>query len=144
MSKVPVKLKAKIEKRWVLSVGGTEIPMRFIKSKEMAGMVLLTSEEVGNQLVVDVPDHFESILNDVLETGKDFEVTVVKASGAVAEAVKEAYAEVARLAEEREEDLSDGSPEPTDEPAETVGTGGSAEPVQVVDTNEDKGEIKHE
>jgi len=116
MSKNPVKLRARIEKRWVLSVNGVDIPMKFKKSQEMAGMVLLTSDKAGNQMVVDVPDNLASIMSDMLGIGDDFEVTVVKASQAVGTAVKEGFKEAARIAEEREESREDGQ-ETVDEPA---------------------------
>ena len=113
MSRNPVKLKARIEKRWVLSVGGVDVPIRFIRQEEMAGMALLVSEADGSQMVVDVPDNLEQIMSEVLGGTDDFEVTVVKASKMVHMAVREAYKEAARIAEDRE----DGEePEPEPEP----------------------------
>jgi hypothetical protein len=115
--KNPVKLRARIEKRWVLSVNGVDIPMKFKKSNEMAGMVLLSSDVAGNQMVVDVPDNFASIMSDVLGVGDDFEVKVVKASSAAAKSVKKAFAEAARIAEEREDGEEGGAEKKADKPA---------------------------
>ena len=136
MSKIPVKLKARIEKRWVLSVGGVEIPMRFIKTQEMAGMALLTDEVGGSQMVVDIPDSLATILSPMIEMSEDMEVSVVKVSSTIGDAVKKAYAEAARIAEERDEDgepAEEPTPEPETEPEGPV----SDEPMGPLDGPEE-------
>jgi hypothetical protein len=129
MSRNPVKLRARVEKKWVLSVGGVDVPMTFVKKDEMAGMALLVSPADGSQMVVNVPDNFASIMSEVLGLEKDFEVTVVKASKMVHTAVREAYKMAAVKVADGEETVEENEQTP---PAE--------QELGPIETPEDKGD----
>lgn len=75
------KVKIRVEKRYVISVGNIELPGRFIEVSEMAGMKLFKDEK-GKQIVLDFPPDsaMEELLASVLDNKEEIEANVVKAS----------------------------------------------------------------
>jgi len=142
MNRNPVKLKARIEKKWVLSVNGVDIPMRFEEEQEMAGMALLVDED-NNSLVVDVPYDFRKMMSDLMGLEEEFEVTVIKSSRSVSDAVKAAYKEVAVKVAEVEDKENERPAEElqTEPPAETEpSVEDKPEQMESIEVPEEKGD----
>lgn len=75
------KVQVQIEKRYVISFNGNELPGRFKEINQMAGMRLLQDEK-GKQIVLDFPpdSDISELLASVLGDGETMDASIVKAS----------------------------------------------------------------
>ena len=111
MQRSPVRLKARIEKVWVLSISGVEIPIKFEKKQEMADLALLEDSR-GQQIVVDIPNKIEEVIGDLLGQDEGFEVRLVKASKSIQDAIREAMDKASeKVAQAEQEDKPRGEPQ---------------------------------